>query len=1186
MALTTLQVQQLYLGYYGRPADPVGLAYWQSQTLEAAKAGFAASAEFTNQYAGMTVAQQVAQVYVNLLGREADVNGLLYWSNEIVSGRETIGTLVMSIQEDALGRDVTTLQMRTDFSANFTLALGTTGEVVGYSGQAAAEAARAAMANIVAASTGDTSTLTAALAKLDATVAGVVAGGGMAGQTFMLTTDAESKTGTSGNDTFNGSDKTLVLDVLDGAAGTDTLNYSDSTGGVDINGLGLTSTSIETINVRSTGAATATTTGFTGVENVNVLVGTSAAVTAATTTNVSVAGVTGAVVVDGGKDISVTGTADVANITIGATTVGAGTVTVTDSKVGAADIKVDGGTNVTITATGSDATGGKVITVGNGGAATDLPSGVVSVTSSSLANAAADVALNAITVKGGSTVTVTQSATSTAAATDTGANTITQGAVTVVGGDATTAVTVTQTKSTLGVNAVTAVAGVTETASVKFAALTSGQTLIIDADASGVASAGDLTFTAAKDLTAAEVAQAFANLLNPDTQASGVVANGVYTLTGGATNFLTKWTSGAASGDTVVFTSTTATTAGITDLAFVGTGAAPTVTTTAGVSKVDAVTGVLGVATGEVLIDDNATASITTVTVDGYGGASKIGNTTTLSKLANLTLANSGSTGTAGETDAAMSVDAAGVASLNLSVNAIKGNVTLDGAADSALKTLNLTVTGADSSFALTAAAVETLAISGDKKATLSAGTFTALKTLTVSGSASAVFDGDEADTLTSVNTSATTGAVTATIDGTKATYTGGAGVDTVTLATGTALTKAINLGAGDDTLTFSAAVASSSAALAGGDGTDTLSMTVANADALDAATQTFYTGFERLALNDAYNTGATADDSAADTLTLSLDKLGFTNYVTTSGTSVGGDATQDVLALDKLASNGTVVLTADGLITVQVTDAATGTADVLNAVLSSTGNLTANTLTAANIETINVSTVDTETGTQTKNVDTLTLTADKATTVNVTGGQDLTLTLTGSTKVTLIDGSTATGGLTVTSLNTTSATTIKGGSGSDNLTAATGTTADVLLGGDGADVLTANAGLDTLTGGAGRDTFVIGTASANVNSYATITDFTADDVIKLTGADSFASAKVTLGDTAVFQDYANAAINALGASDAGWFQFGGNTYVIADIGANETTFNNGQDFIVKLTGLVDLTNASFNSTSATIALV
>jgi S-layer protein len=407
-----------------------------------------------------------------------------------------------------------------------------------------------------------------------------------------------------------------------------------------------------------------------------------------------------------------------------------------------------------------------------------------------------------------------------------------------------------------------------------------------------------------------------------------------------------------------------------------------------------------------------------------------------------------------------------------------------------------------------------------------------------------------------------------------------------VTLATGTALTKAINLGAGDDTLVFGVAVTGSTAALNGGDGIDTLSMTAANADALDAAKQTFYTGFERLTINNAFG----AADSSVETLTLNLDNLGFTNYVTTSGTNqqVGSI---DKLVLDKMSNNGTVVLTATGDVAVNVTDAATGTADVLNAVLSSTGNLNAGTLTAANVETVNISTVDTEVvvapAVQTKNVDTLTLTADKATAVNVTGAADLTLTLTGSTKVTSIDGSTMTGGLTVTSLNTTAATTIKGGSGNDVLTAATGTTADVLIGGAGNDTLVANAGMSTLTGGAGNDLFVIGTASANVNSYATITDFAAGDLLKMTGIDSFASAKVSLGDTAVFQDYANAALNALNANAGGWFQFSGNTYVVADMGTDSTSgFVNGEDFIVKLTGLVDLSNASFNNDSDTIALV
>ncbi len=456
-----------------------------------------------------------------------------------------------------------------------------------------------------------------------------------------------------------------------------------------------------------------------------------------------------------------------------------------------------------------------------------------------------------------------------------------------------------------------------------------------------------------------------------------------------------------------------------------------------------------------------------------------------------------------------------------------------------------------------------------------------ALKTVKVTETAGLTLDPNQAVTLTSVDTSGTTGAVEVSINGAQATYTGGAGKDTVTLTTGTALTKAINLGAGDDTLVFGVAVTGSTAALNGGDGVDTLSMSIANAAALDDAKQTFYTGFEHLTLN---NSGAGAE-------VIDLANLGFTNYVTTTGST-------GLLSLNNLANNGTVVLTANAVtgLTVGIKDAVTGTADVLNAVLSSAGNLAAGTLTAANVETVNISTVDTEVvvapAVQTKNVDTLTLTADKATAVNVTGAADLTLTLTGSTKVTSIDGSTMTGGLTVTSLNSTAATTIKGGAGNDVLTAAaTGNTADVLIGGAGNDTLVANAGMSTLTGGTGNDLFVIGTASANVNSYATITDFAAGDLLQISGATSFASAKVVLGDTAVFQDYANAAMNSLvqavpGTDVAsGWFQFGGNTYVVADAGAESTTFVNGEDFIVKMTGLVDLSNASFNNTSDTIAL-
>lgn len=97
--------------------------------------------------------------------------------------------------------------------------------------------------------------------------------------------------------------------------------------------------------------------------------------------------------------------------------------------------------------------------------------------------------------------------------------------------------------------------------------------------------------------------------------------------------------------------------------------------------------------------------------------------------------------------------------------------------------------------------------------------------------------------------------------------------------------------------------------------------------------------------------------------------------------------------------------------------------------------------------------------------------------------------------------------------LNTTAATTIKGGSGADVLAAATGTTADVLSGGAGNDVLVSNAGLTTLTGGEGADVFRIATASLNVNSYSTVTDFAAGDLLQIAGIGSFAAADADSGE-------------------------------------------------------------------------
>jgi S-layer protein len=118
---------------------------------------------------------------------------------------------------------------------------------------------------------------------------------------------------------------------------------------------------------------------------------------------------------------------------------------------------------------------------------------------------------------------------------------------------------------------------------------------------------------------------------------------------------------------------------------------------------------------------------------------------------------------------------------------------------------------------------------------------------------------------------------------------------------------------------------------------------------------------------------------------------------------------------------------------------------------------------------------------------------------------------------------------------------------------------------------------------------FVIGAAGANVNVYSTITDATAGDVIRLieAGTETFNTTALTLGDTAVFQDFANLACAGNGSTNGiiSWFQFAGNTYIVEDL-SDSAVFVNGIDVVVKLTGLVDLSTASFNNGATPSILV
>ncbi len=99
------ELQRLYLGYFLRPADADGLAYWTGQreaglTLAAISEQFALSLEFQNRYGQADDAAFVDLVYLNVLDRQADAEGRAYWIAQIQQGM-TRGELMTGFTESA-----------------------------------------------------------------------------------------------------------------------------------------------------------------------------------------------------------------------------------------------------------------------------------------------------------------------------------------------------------------------------------------------------------------------------------------------------------------------------------------------------------------------------------------------------------------------------------------------------------------------------------------------------------------------------------------------------------------------------------------------------------------------------------------------------------------------------------------------------------------------------------------------------------------------------------------------------------------------------------------------------------------------------------------------------------------------------------------------------------------------------
>jgi len=145
-------VNSFYLAYYGRPADPAGLAYW-SQALAQNNGDFSAivdafstSAEATSRFGNATPSDRIADVYQQLFNRAPDAAGLAYWTKAIETGTITIADAAIQIMNGARSTDAQLSTLRQEAAAQFTADVAASGTA--YDGTAAIEAARVLIAAI------------------------------------------------------------------------------------------------------------------------------------------------------------------------------------------------------------------------------------------------------------------------------------------------------------------------------------------------------------------------------------------------------------------------------------------------------------------------------------------------------------------------------------------------------------------------------------------------------------------------------------------------------------------------------------------------------------------------------------------------------------------------------------------------------------------------------------------------------------------------------------------------------------------------------------------------------------------------------------------------------------------------------------------------------------------------------
>jgi len=122
-------VQEVFIGYYQRPAGPIGLNYWSNQlfnsggNLDAIIEAFANSAESQALYGPINssnISSVVTSIYWALFNRAPAQAGLDYYVDGFNSGRFTAATIMLNVLDGAQNEDLQSVNNKVTTSNLFT----------------------------------------------------------------------------------------------------------------------------------------------------------------------------------------------------------------------------------------------------------------------------------------------------------------------------------------------------------------------------------------------------------------------------------------------------------------------------------------------------------------------------------------------------------------------------------------------------------------------------------------------------------------------------------------------------------------------------------------------------------------------------------------------------------------------------------------------------------------------------------------------------------------------------------------------------------------------------------------------------------------------------------------------------------------------------------------------------------